>query len=196
MKKNTILFLSLLCIIELSVIFFGYMYTKSVKKTLGDAVSELAEKVESLESNMREEFKETGKNINSVLNSTNAQFSETTKMSRTYGQILEEQQKQRVDTVSRDTSLIEKKKNADALYNAKEYKRSYELYSEILTYQGEDSDVRFKKMYSLFNMNKMDSAKYKEILTDCAILKNKGYANPAIDEIERFISFETKGGLQ
>ena len=85
MKKNTILFLSLLCIIELSVIFFGYMYTKSVKKTLGDAVSELAEKVESLESNMREEFKETGKNINSVLNSTNAQFSETTKMSRTSG---------------------------------------------------------------------------------------------------------------
>lgn len=125
--------------------------------------------------------------------SSNKQFSETKEMKDGYDQLLDEQKKLRIDTVKKDSAVSNMIVSADQLYKEKNYREAYKKFSDILLYQPENSEIRFKKADSLFRINPMDSTKYNEILSECNALRKNGYINPSLDEIETYIKNESGG---
>ena len=122
--------------------------------------------------------------------SSNKQFSETKEMKDGYDQLLDEQKKLRIDTVKKDSAVSNMIVSADQLYKEKNYREAYKKFSDILQYQPENIDARFKKLDCLFSINPMDSTKYNEILSECDFLMKNGYSNPRLDEIKKHIEAE------
>lgn len=120
----------------------------------------------------------------------NGQFIKTSEMENHYFNLLEEEKKKRVDSSGLDLDLERIEKEGKEAFLAGKYQKAYLDYAKLLGFNSSDMNVRFYKMLSLFNLNKSDSSKYKEILTDCKILKENGFQEERIEEIEAFIKQE------
>lgn len=118
------------------------------------------------------------------------QFLKTSNMEKHYSNLLKEEKKKRVDNSGLDLDLQRIEKEGKDAFLSKKYQVSYSKYSKLLDFNSSDMNARFFKMLSLFNMNRTDSSKYKEILTDCKILKENGFQKKRVEEIETFIKQE------
>ena len=132
--------------------------------------------------------------IRHVQNSSEKQFSETKSMKQNYDQILEEQKKARIDSVSKDSAVIEFMNTGDDFYKQKNYKEAFKNYDQALAFQPDNNELRLKRVETLYLSNPMDSSKYNDILTDIGILKKNGILNPQIIDMEDKIHRE-KGGF-
>ncbi|WP_407427409.1 hypothetical protein [Treponema sp.] len=153
-------------------------------------VEQLEEKIDSLSQTVTEYDDLLLQEITENRKSTDRQFSETKKMKSGYDLLLDEQKKQRIDSVKKDTAVTNMTAEAEAFYKAKDYREAYKRFLDVLQYQPENNEIRFKKAHSLFCINPMDSTKYNEIISDCEVLRKNGYANPKLDEIEKHIKAE------
>lgn len=124
---------------------------------------------------------------------SDAQFSKTVGMSKTYDVILEEQKKKTLDTSEKDKSNIEAKKNAVALYNKGSFSASYDEFRNLTQTFTDDIECRLYKAKSLYYKNRADSSSYAEILTDIRILKQNGVSDTELLEIEKAILTEREG---
>ena len=118
------------------------------------------------------------------------QFIKTAKMEKHYTNFLKEEKKKRVDSSGLDLDLQRIEKEGKDAFLSKKYQLAYSKYSKLLDFNSSDLNARFYKMLSLFNMNKSDSSKYKEILGDCKILNENGFQKERVEEIETFIKQE------
>lgn len=173
----------------------------SVQKDIEDAQSSLEARIEDFDRSVSEGFAAISKqirisngNVTMLSKHTQAQFNETKKMSSTYDALLKEEKSRRIETVSLDTSLALKTREADTLFNNGNYTKAYALYGEILEFQKDNLVVRFRRIFSLFNINRLDSSAYAEILRECSILRKNGFTDEKLDEMERFIKGEQGGG--
>ena len=150
----------------------------------------IKEKLDSLSKTVAEYDELLLQELSENRKSTDRQFSETKKMKSGYDLLLDEQKKQRIDSVKKDTAVTNMTAEAEAFYKAKDYREAYKRFLDVLQYQPESNEIRFKKAHSLFCINPMDSTKYNEIISDCEVLRKNGYANPKLDEIEKHIKAE------
>lgn len=118
------------------------------------------------------------------------QFIKTSKMEKHYSNLLKEEKKKRVDSSGLDLDLQRIEKEGKDAFLSKKYQLAYSKYSKLLDFNSSDLNARFYKMLSLFNINKSDSSKYKEILGDCKILNENGFQKERVEEIETFIKQE------
>ena len=173
----------------------------SVQKDIEEAQSSLEARIDGFDRSVSEGFAAISKqirisngNVTMLSKHTQAQFNETKKMSSTYDALLKEEKSRRIETVSLDTSLALKTREADTLFNNENYTKAYALYGEILEFQKDNLVVRFRRIFSLFNINRLDSSVYAEILRECSILRKNGFTDEKLDEMERFIKGEQSGG--
>lgn len=118
------------------------------------------------------------------------QFLKISNMEKHYSNLLKEEKKKRVDDSGLDLDLQRIEKEGKDAFLSKKYQLAYSKYSKLLDFNSSDLNARFYKMLSLFNMNKSDSSKYKEILGDCKILNENGFQKERVEEIETFIKQE------
>lgn len=109
------------------------------------------------------------------------------KMKKTYDKILQTEQEKHIDNSLFDIAMQEKFDSAKKMFNQKDYSKALILLKSIMEFDSSNLEVRFYKMLSTFYINKMDSSMYSEVLSDCKILKESGYKDERIDEIENFI---------
>lgn len=206
--KKVILTAYLLSCISLSVSVF-YLIHKTTKLTdtvmqferkLGEYQEyldlhskEVADSIRTINETDCKNSQEILQNLSSIRNKTDAQFSKTVSMSRTYQEILEEQKKATVDIAAKDNALSQMKENAEEFYLNKNYAQSYEECKKYLMYQGDDMRVRLLKAKSLYYMNKSDSSKYSEIASDINTLKINGFIDEELLNIEECIKAEMEG---
>lgn len=124
---------------------------------------------------------------------SNAQYSKTVVMSKTYDAILEEQKKKTIDTAEKDTSNIESKKKALDLYKKGNYAAAYDELKKLVLVYTEDMEIRLYKAKSLYYRNRADSSSYAEVLDDIKTLNLNGAADVEILEIEKSILAEKEG---
>lgn len=124
---------------------------------------------------------------------SDAQFSKTVVMSRTYDAILEEQKNKTIDMSEKDKAYLEAKKNAFTLFKNARYSESYEEYKKLTKTNAEDMECRSFKAKSLYYKNPADSSAYTEILEDIKILKQNAASDEQILEIEKVITAEKAG---
>ena len=173
----------------------------SVQRDIEEAQSSLEARMDGFDRSVSEGFAAISKqirisngNVTMLSKHTQAQFNETKKMSSTYDALLKEEKSRRIETVSLDTSLALKTREADTLFTNGNYTKAYALYGEILEFQKDNLTVRFRRIFSLFNINRLDSSVYAEILRECSILRKNGFTDEKLDEMERFIKGEQGGG--
>ena len=173
----------------------------SVQKDIEDAQSSLEARIEDFDRSVSEGIAAMGKqleasdsNVTMLSKRTQAQFNETKKMSSTYDALLTEEKSRRIETASLDSSLVLKTREADTLFTNENYAKAYALYGEILAFQKDNLTVRFRRIFSLFSMNRLDSSVYAEILRECSILRKNGFTDEKLDEMEKFIKEEQGGG--
>ena len=134
------------------------------------------------------------KNSLAIINrKSDAQYSKTVVMSRTYDLILEEQKKKTVDTAEKDRTNAEAKNNAVALYKKESFSASYGEFKKLTQVLTDDMECRLYKAKSLYYKNRADTSSYAEILEDIKILKQNGAADTEIYEIEKSILAEKEG---
>lgn len=124
---------------------------------------------------------------------SDAQFSKTVSMSRTYDAILDEQKKKTIDTSEKDQSYLEAKKNAVALYKNGIFSASYDEFRKLTQAFTDDMECRLYKAKSLYYKNRADSSSYAEILADIRTLKQNGVSDAELLEIEKSILAEKEG---
>ncbi len=131
--------------------------------------------------------------LTSIKEQAEKQFTETKQIQKIYDNILEEQKKKTADVSLQENAILQMKKNADQYYKEKKYSMAYKEYKTILSYQPDDKDSRCKKAKSLYYTNRAASKNYSEILKDIQILKNNGYIDNELLEIEKYIITEQDG---
>lgn len=173
----------------------------SVQKDIEEAQSTLEARIEDFDRSVSEGIAAMGKqleasdsNVTMLSKRAQAQFNETKKMSSTYDALLTEEKSRRIETASLDSSLVLKTREADTLFTNGNYAKAYALYGEILAFQKDNLTVRFRRIFSLFSMNRLDSSVYAEILRECSILRKNGFTDEKLDEMEKFIKEEQGGG--
>ncbi|MGN0732529.1 MAG: hypothetical protein ACI4MA_11595 [Treponema sp.] len=124
---------------------------------------------------------------------SDAQFSKTVSMSRTYDAILDEQKKKTVDTAEKDKTNVEAKKNAIALYKKGIFSVSYDEFKKLTQTFTDDMECHLYKAKSLYYKNRADSSSYAEILADIRMLKQNGASDAELIEIEKSILAEREG---
>ena len=124
---------------------------------------------------------------------SDAQYSKTVVMSKTYDAILEEQKKKTLDTSEKDKSNIEAKKNAVALYKKGIFSASYDEFRKLTQTFTDDMECRLYKAKCLYYKNRADSSSYAEILADIRTLKQNGVSDAELLEIEKSILAEKEG---
>lgn len=124
---------------------------------------------------------------------SDAQYSKTVSMSRTYDAILDEQKKKTVDTAEKDKTNVEAKKNAIALYKKGIFSASYDEFKKLTQTFTDDMECRLYKAKSLYYKNRADSSSYAEILADIRTLKQNGVFDAELIEIEKSILAEREG---
>ncbi|WP_294012733.1 hypothetical protein [uncultured Treponema sp.] len=140
------------------------------------------------------QFQKVNESVQALNQKSDAQFSKTVGMGRTYDAILEEQKKKTVDTAGKDKSNIEAKKNAVALYKKGIFSASYDEFRKLTQAFTDDMECRLYKAKSLYYKNRADSSSYAEILADIRTLKQNGVSDAELLEIEKSILAE-KGGF-
>lgn len=140
------------------------------------------------------QFQKVNESVQALNQKSDAQFSKTVGMSKTYDAILEEQKKKTLDTSEKDKSNIEAKKNAVALYKKGIFSASYDEFNRLTKNLTDDMECRLYKAKSLYYKNRADSSSYAEILADIRMLKQNGVSDAELLEIEKSIHAE-KGGF-
>ena len=118
------------------------------------------------------------------------QYEKTLEIKQTYDNILEEQKKQTLDSVEKDNALIAMKESADKYFENKEWAKAYREYQQLIVLQPNNTEIRYRKALSLYNSNPMDSSKYKEIISDCDVLRKNNYPLKELEKIETLIKKE------
>lgn len=203
-KKNGLVFLTTAAVILLLVSHIALI--KRIQKLsmeisdLDKAVKTVELKTDCLEKNLAASIENTDvhfQRLNEAIRALNqksdAQFSKTAGMSRTYDEILEEQKKKTIDTSEKDKSGIKSKNNAIALYKKGSFSSSYDELSKLSKIFTDDMECRMYKAKSLYYKNRADSSSYAEILGDIRILKRNGAADAELLEIEKSILAEKEG---
>lgn len=140
------------------------------------------------------QFQKVNESVQALNQKSDAQYSKTVGMSKTYDAILEEQKKKTLDTSEKDKSNIEAKKNAVALYKKGIFSASYDEFRKLTQAFTDDMECRLYKAKSLYYKNRADSSSYAEILADIRTLKQNGVSDAELLEIEKSILAE-KGGF-
>lgn len=140
------------------------------------------------------QFQKVNESVQALNQKSDAQYSKTVGMSKTYDAILEEQKKKTLDTSEKDKSNIEAKKNAVALYKKGIFSASYDEFNRLTKNLTDDMECRLYKAKSLYYKNRADSSSYAEILADIRMLKQNGVSDAELLEIEKSILAE-KGGF-
>ena len=143
-----------------------------------------------------EQIRASDRNVAQLRRNTQAQFNETKKMNSMYDALLAEEKNRRIETAALDNSLALKTREADKVFDNGDYVKAYVLYTEILEFQKDNLAVRFRRVFSLFNINRLDSGVYAEILRECSVLRKNGFTDERLDEMETFIKAEQGGGLR
>ncbi|WP_308510680.1 hypothetical protein [uncultured Treponema sp.] len=139
------------------------------------------------------QFQKVNESVQALNQKSDAQFSKTVGMGRTYDAILEEQKKKTVDTAGKDKSYLEAKNNAIASYNKGSYSASYDGFRKLTQTFTDDMECRLYKAKSLYYKNRADSSSYAQILEDIRILKQNGDSDTELLEIEKSILAEKEG---
>lgn len=126
-----------------------------------------------------------------LLHSQSTQVMQAKNLEKTYSELLEAEKLKKVIESEQDMKLRDNKKNVISLYQKKEYDECLKLCNQILEIDGQDLEIRFYRMSSLFLINKMDSSKYELILSDCEVLKTNGYNLEQVQEVENYIKKES-----
>ena len=139
------------------------------------------------------QFQKVNESVQALNQKSDAQYSKTVGMSKTYDAILEEQKKKTLDTSEKDKSNIEAKKNAVALYKKGIFSASYDEFNRLTKNLTDDMECRLYKAKSLYYKNRADSSSYAEILADIRTLKQNGFSDAELLEIEKSILAEKEG---
>ncbi|GEM_PF-3004841 len=135
-------------------------------------------------------------NVNSGIQrnqtTVNSQYRKTVQMEQTYSSLLEEEKKRHLDTAEHDSENDKLANEAKSLFAKKEYVKAYEIFNNILQDDLSNNEIRMYRMLSLFNINKLDSSNYAEILQNIKILRENGSTDPRLDEVEEFIKGENE----
>ena len=126
-----------------------------------------------------------------LLHSQSTQVIQARNLEKIYAELLEAEKLKKVIESEQDMKLRDNKKNVIRLYQKNEYDECLKLCNQILEIDGQDLEIRFYRMSSLFLINKMDSSKYELILSDCEVLKTNGYNLEQVQEIENYIKKES-----
>lgn len=126
-----------------------------------------------------------------LLHSQSTQVIQARNLEKIYAELLEAEKLKKVIESEQDMKLRDNKKNVISLYQKKEYDECLKLCNQILEIDGQDLEIRFYRMSSLFLINKMDSSKYELILSDCEVLKTNGYNLEQVQEVENYIKKES-----
>lgn len=145
------------------------------------------------EENTDMQFQKLDVSIHDLYQKSEAQYSKTVVMSKTYDAILEEQKKKTIDTSEKDQSYLETKRNAIALYKKGSFSIAYDEFNRLTKNLMDDMECRMYKAKSLYYKNRADSSSYAEVLEDISILKQNGVADVEVLEIERSILTEKDG---
>ena len=122
----------------------------------------------------------------------NSQYRKTVQMEQTYSNLLEEEKKRHLDTAEHDSENDKLNNEAKAFFAKKEYVKAYEIFNSILQDDPSDNEIRMYRMLSLFNINKLDSSNYADILQNIKILRENGITDPRLSEVEEFIKGENE----
>lgn len=152
-------------------------------------------KLESYKADNNKQIINIQKELELMNKKTDAQFSETVGMSKTYNRILKEQKNKTIDTAEKDNGFIMAKKKAFELYKKGKYSEAYDEVKRIIQSNSDDIECRQYKVKSLYYKNRADSSSYSEILEDINILKQNGDVDEEINEIEKAIIAEKEGVL-
>ena len=202
MKKVRINFT--LCSVILVILFNVLLiYQNSMLKK---QMTELMEKLEeNLTEKLTDRMSEHAQIVDEKFELTNLRIDEISKteieeiagvknnisrMKRTYDSILETEKETRVDNSLFDISMREKFIEAKKMFAEGEFISAAKLFRTILEFDNKNIEARLYKMLSVFNVNKMNSSNYVEILSDCKVLKESGCNDQRIDEVESFIQQE------
>lgn len=153
-------------------------------------LQEMESSVESLSERQSSDAALIKRNLNSIKESADSQFSETVDMKKSYDDMLAEQRKRTVDSVSKDSAVSRMKNEAERSYSDRKFAAAYKGFKNVLSYQPEDMESRLKKAKSLYYMNRSDSSKYPEILGDIKVLKAKGACDDELVGIEAAVEAE------
>lgn len=176
----------ILLLINIFMLIGFFIFTKKIIKKLEINQSVIIEKL----TNLNERFSEANTNFNNSLKIQNSQYEKTLEMSKTFNQILEAEKSKRIDNAQKDLELQNTIKEARKYFLKKDYFNSYKLSLVALELESDNLEIRFMKMYSLFNMNKTDSKNYNQIIEDCKILEKNGYKQKDVSAILDFIRLE------
>ena len=139
------------------------------------------------------QFQKVNESVQALNQKSDAQYSKTVGMSKTYDAILEEQKKKTLDTSEKDKSNIEAKKNAVALFKKGSFSIAYDEFNRLTKNLTDDMECRLYKAKSLYYKNRADSSSYAEILADIRTLKQNGVSDAELLEIEKSILAEKEG---
>lgn len=136
---------------------------------------------------------EIQKDLVVIKQKSDAQFSKTVDMSRTYNAILEEQKKKTVNIAEKDSAFFQEKQHAITSYKNGNYADAYEAFRKLSAIYEEDMECRLYKAKSLYYINRADNSNYFEILEDIKILKQNAATDNECLEIEKAIRAEKEG---
>lgn len=156
-------------------------------------ISEINDEILKILSSQKENTTDIKNELAKINRKSDAQYSKTVGMSKTYDAILEEQKKKTLDTSEKDKSNIEAKKNAVALYKKGIFSASYDEFRKLTQTFTDDMECRLYKAKSLYYKNRADSSSYAEILADIRTLKQNGFSDTELLEIEKSILAEKEG---
>ena len=151
-------------------------------------VSKINDEILKILSSQEENTADIKNELAKINRKSEAQYSKTVGMSKTYDAILEEQKKKTLDT-----SEKEAKKKAVALYKKGFFSASYDEFRKLTQALTDDMECRLYKAKSLYYKNRADSSSYAEILADIRTLKQNGVSDAELLEIEKSILAEKEG---
>ena len=163
------------------------------KEYVGLQISKINDEILLILSSQEENAADIKNDLATINRKSDAQYSKTVGMSKTYDAILEEQKKKTLDTSEKDKSNIEAKKNAVALYKKGIFSASYDEFRKLTQTFTDDMECRLYKAKSLYYKNRADSSSYAEILADIRMLKQNGASDAELIEIEKSILAEREG---
>lgn len=163
------------------------------KEYVGLQISKINDGIVLILGGQEENAADIKNDLATINRKSDAQFSKTVSMSRTYDAILDEQKKKTVDTAEKDKTNVEAKKNAIALYKKGFFSASYDEFKKLTQTFTDDMECRLYKAKSLYYKNRADSSSYAEILADIRTLKQNGVSDAELLEIEKSILAEKEG---
>lgn len=165
----------------------------SLEKSLEEFKEKIEEEIINLAAREEENKAEIKDDLAALGRKSEAQFSKTVGMSRTYEAILEEQKKKTVDTAEKDEAYLAAKKEAVSLYKKGAFYPACEEFKKLSEEREDDMECRLFLAKSMFYMNRADSSNYAAILENIKALKQNAAADDECLDIEKSILAEQEG---